>query len=630
MRKKEKMFKLNFKKVITFVFALLLLIHPMNIHADDGGYTIVNYDVSANYRTNNTIDVKEVIDVNFNSYRHGIYRNIPRSMYINQDEKYKIHVKNINVSNDNFEVGSEDGNEVIQIGDANSTIIGPHTYTISYTLVIPEDYHSDFDFMYYSVLGASWQTSIDHFSFDIQFEKALNEKEMCSLKIYSGSLGNRKNDLNVDIHRTKNSVSGQAYNIGANQAITLFGKLDANYFVGAQKITTWPTYLFLGLAIVFGLYSLFRAFYLKKSHITPIVSFYPPNDMDPAYVGTIVDESADTEDLMALIPYWASLGYLRIEETKEDLVLHKIKDLNSDAKKYQSMIFQGLFKKEEDVKLSKLSKKFAKTMEDAQAVLNAEFTKDKKLSSMDHGFVTCILSVVCMLVCVLLNSKYSLLDMLILTILMAFTFLILFFLCFRKQTTSVFSNHKLSIIKNILSIALICILAFFAWYWTQSITAILNFPYMMIGILFTTLPILWSWRFSVMSSYFKEVAPELLGFKDFIEKAELDQLEKLSLENPEYYYDVIPYAMVFGLSEMWTKKFSSIALMQPDWYVSYYDDPYTSYFYYRMLTRRMYDPIHENIMNYQTEQMKSTADGLGSSFGGFSGGGAGGGGGGSW
>ena len=49
-----------------------------------------------------------------------------------------------------------------------------------------------------------------------------------------------------------------------------------------------------------------------------------------------------------------------------------------------------------------------------------------------------------------------------------------------------------------------------------------------------------------------------------------------------------------------------------------------------MLTRSMYEPIHQNLLDYQTEQMKSTADSMGSSFGGFSGGGAGGGGGGSW
>lgn len=630
MHKKEKMLKFNFKKVFACLFALVLCMNCMVVHADDGGYTITDYDVQATYKKNNTIDVKEVIHVNFSNDRHGIYRNIPLSMYINADEKYKLAVKNISVLNDEYEIDKEDGNQVIQIGDPDSTLIGPHTYTIRYTLVIPEDYHSDFDFLYYSVLGSNWQTSIQHFSFDIQFEKALTQKEMTHLQIYSGSLGNQSNDLQVETHLSQNQITGQAYNIGPNQAITIYGKLDANYFEGAKKVSAWPTYIFLGLAILFGLYSLFRAFYLKKSHITPVITFYPPKGMDPAYVGCIVDESADTEDLMALIPYWASLGYLRIEETQDDLVLHKIKDLESSAKKYQTMIFNALFKKKEDVKLSKLSKNFGKTMEKAQEALHDEFTKDKKLSTIDHGFVTCIVSIVCIVLCIFFNSKYSVLDTLIVTILSAFTFVMLYLLSFKKETSNLFSKNKLTILRFGLDIALLCILIFFVYRKSQSITSILNFETLFIGILCTGLPILLSSRFSVMSSYFKEVAPELLGFKDFIEKAELDQLEKLSLENPEYYYDVIPYAMVFGLSDTWTQKFSTLSIVKPDWYDPYDSDPYTSYFYYQMLTRRMYEPIHQNIMDYQTAQMKSTADSLGSSFGGFSGGGAGGGGGGSW
>lgn len=141
--------------------------------------------------------MKEVIDVNFSSYRHGIYRNIPETMYINRDEKYKLKIQDINVLNDEYEVDSDSGNRVIQIGSADYTIIGPHTYTLTYTIVIPEDYHSDLDFIYYSVLGNNWDTTISHFSFDIQFEKALTENEMSNIEVFSGSLGNQSNDLNV-------------------------------------------------------------------------------------------------------------------------------------------------------------------------------------------------------------------------------------------------------------------------------------------------------------------------------------------------------------------------------------------------------------------------------------------------
>ena len=89
------MFKLNFKKVLAFLFAFILCFGCIDIYADDGGYTIDDYKVSAIYHSNNTIDVKEVIDVNFSSYRHGIYRNIPETMYINRDEKYKLKIQDI-------------------------------------------------------------------------------------------------------------------------------------------------------------------------------------------------------------------------------------------------------------------------------------------------------------------------------------------------------------------------------------------------------------------------------------------------------------------------------------------------------------------------------------------------------
>lgn len=626
---KEKMCKLNFKSFFALLLALFLCLPCMNVYADERGYTIDNYAVHATYHTNNTISVKEVIDVNFNSYRHGIYRNIPKTLYINRDEKYKIQIQNIQVSKDPFEVDSEDGNQVIQIGDSDETIIGPHTYMISYNLVIPEDYHSNYDFMYYSVLGSNWDTTIDHFTFDIQFDKSLTKKEMSNLKVYSGNLGNRNNVLDVQTSLTQKNIKGQADHLEPNQAITIFTKLRKNYFVDAKKPVVWPCYVCLGLAILFGVYSLIRALCLKKTHITPIVSFYPPKDLDPAMVGTIVDESVDTEDLMALIPYWASLGYLRIEEKKEDLILHKVKDLPS-SQKHQSLIFNGLFEKSDSIYLSELSLNFAKRMEEAKEALHSYFKGNKKLSSIDHGFVTSILSLICMLLCVLCNTKYSLLDTLFIFILSLIIFGLMFILSFSRQASKTFTKQKISGLKFGLSIALVLVLTYFVYQKSRSILSILSFPWILGGILCTALPILCSSRFSIASNYFKSVAGELLGFKDFIEKAELDQLQKLSLENPEYYYDVIPYAMVFGLSDVWTKKFTNIPLARPDWYDTYDSDPYTSYFYYRMLTRGMYEPIHENLLEYQTQQLQSTADSLGSSFGGFSGGGAGGGGGGSW
>ena len=104
--------------------------------------------------------------------------------------------------------------------------------------------------MYYSILGSNWNTSIQHFQFHVNFEKALTEKEVNQFHVFSGNLGQTNNALNVQYNLTKDSLSGQADNIGPNQAITLYGRLRKNYFVGAKQPNTLPTWICSVLAAI--------------------------------------------------------------------------------------------------------------------------------------------------------------------------------------------------------------------------------------------------------------------------------------------------------------------------------------------------------------------------------------------
>ena len=121
-----------------------------------------------------------------------------------------------------------------------------------------------------------------------------------------------------------------------------------------------------------------------------------------------------------------------------------------------------------------------------------------------------------------------------------------------------------------------------------------------------------------------------MGFKDFIQKAEVDQLEKLSAENPSYFYDVIPYAMVFGLAKTWAKKFTNIQIPQPDWYVANDYTFWNTMYFYSMMNHGIQTPVDNAVRSYNAAQAAQQAGSGSGSFGGFSGGGAGGGGGGAW
>ena len=126
------------------------------------------------------------------------------------------------------------------------------------------------------------------------------------------------------------------------------------------------------------------------------------------------------------------------------------------------------------------------------------------------------------------------------------------------------------------------------------------------------------------TAYKLEMSGRLLGLRTFIEKAELDRLERLVEENPSYFYRVLPFAYVFGLTDTWAKKFETLAVPEPEWWYGGYYDTYMPMYMVHSMTRCMDDAMGEVYKNMSTTQ------GTSSSGGGFSGGGFGGGGGGSW
>ena len=61
----------------------------------------------------------------------------------------------------------------------------------------------------------------------------------------------------------------------------------------------------------------------------------------------------------------------------------------------------------------------------------------------------------------------------------------------------------------------------------------------------------------------QETYGKMVGFKNFLEKAEVPQMEMLLEENPDYYLDVLPYCMIMGLSKKLDKK--TEFLNAPEW-----------------------------------------------------------------
>jgi uncharacterized membrane protein YgcG len=140
---------------------------------------------------------------------------------------------------------------------------------------------------------------------------------------------------------------------------------------------------------------------------------------------------------------------------------------------------------------------------------------------------------------------------------------------------------------------------------------------------------------SKRNDYGIKMYSKIKGFKRFLETAEKDKLEELVNQDPEYFYNILPYTYVLNVSNKWIKKFESIAMQPPSWYdnsTSFDMDSFGTFMHSTMSSAQKVMSSSPKSKSYggSSSGGSSGSSGGGSSGGGSSGGGSGGGGGGSW
>ena len=123
------------------------------------------------------------------------------------------------------------------------------------------------------------------------------------------------------------------------------------------------------------------------------------------------------------------------------------------------------------------------------------------------------------------------------------------------------------------------------------------------------------------TTYGKKMLTKIKGFKNYLETVEKDKLETLVMQDSEYFYNILPYAYVLGVSDIWINKFETISLEPPSWLDNSTTFDISSFDTFMNTT---IDYIQTSISSSPTDSSND------SSGGGSSGDGSGGGGGSSW
>lgn len=620
------------------VLCILVTFFPASALAVDGDLETTEYNVLVNLKDDKSAVITEEIEVNFISYMHGILRYIPyrgtTTEQVNGETvvtKYRNRISDIFVSGYEYQTYSESGFEVIQIGNPDQTIQGTYAYQFSYTYEMAADSHDDFDTLYLNVIPTKWDSDIASATVTINMPKPFDAQK---IEVFSGGgeAGNTTTTVDgntIIINSTKQLAVGEG--------ITIRVVLPEDYFSGELSYA-WIYYFIYGILILgILLLGFFWFRYGRDPKHVQTVEFEPPEGITPAELGYIIDGVSDKNDLVSLIIYFAHKGYLTIspvDENDKDFILTKLTDLPESSKTYEHTFFNGLFENSLSgtVRLTELGEAFYPSFSAAKSQLQEEFIQNKEnrifaLSSIAArfgAFAIIMLSIAGVFAMIgFLTGSFEVGIFSLATLIPLFMSYLIS--CseydkkyIRKKTTRTITM----IVSTILLIAGVGTAFGIVYYYSDHIFA---------AVLVSALAVAGYPATRYMKRRTKKGAAllgKILGFKEFIRVAEVDRIKKLVEQNPAYFYDVLPYAYVLGLSKKWAKKFENIALEPPTWYTgTYVNRPFTTLVLLGSLdnaTRVM----AENIV------IPSSSGGSGGSFsgggGGFSGGGMGGGGGGGW
>jgi len=611
-----------------------------------------SYDVNISVNEDNTYDITEKIGAFFNVPKHGIIRNIPlqnKVVRLDGTTSYnRAKVSGISVDSA-YTASVSGGNEVLKIGDAGTTLTGAKNYRISYNYNLGKDTGKGYDELYFNIIGDNWDTAVGNVTFSITMPKEFDQSKLGFSRGMAGSA-----DSSGIAYKVNGNVITGSYDgvLNPGEALTVRLELPDGYFKNASSNLDLLMILSFILPLLFMLLSVFMWFkYGKDKPVVETVEFYPPEGFNSAEVGFLYKGRADSNDVISLLIYLANKGYIKITEIEEHSMfvkksafkLTKLKDYEGDDEN-ERMFLTGLFSMTKQFSFADLagllkSKKLQQpedsyesrnevTSEDLYNSfyitlnriiqnLNTKENREKifEKASMGKGIIVVAMIVaVYVLITVKPVLEYGGASLLFFALVFpGIGFTVLFGMVFGKTKIPV----KI--------FGLVWGLGFGGIPWaTLVLPALLADPLYLaaylIGLACVFIMVMMFILMKKRTDYGNEMLGKIKGFRTFLEAAEKPKLEELVLQDPAYFYNILPYTYVLGVSDKWIKKFEVIALQAPDWYAGN-----------TAFNMVAFGAFMDSTMSTAASAMSSSPSGSGgSSGGGSAGGGSGGGGGSSW
>lgn len=650
------------KKLIAFLFLIFFslgfaqeAVGAVAVGEEQSGFVsgpekILSFHADIDVDKNSGLSITEKIKVHSlgENIKRGIFRSLPLVRNLNdrtQKVKYNIvSVKKDGVDED-FHEEIEDGYLKVYVGNKDVILSpGDYNYEIKYTTEKQIGFFEKYDELYWNVNGNEWSFPVDSISATVNLPQGAG---IIQNSCYKGAYGSTSQGCIAKV-LSEHSIEWSAKDLGPGEGLTIAVGFKKGIMVPPPPPTFLEKFgiLIAGIIIFLGLllyyYSTWKKYGVDPETPTVYPQFNSPDDLSPASLGYIHNESFKNKYLTAALVNLAIKGYVQIVEDEDPgifglfkskkFTVKKLRNPDQNLPKEEINLMNNLFSKSivDSIKFDgQYDSKIEQAVRSFQATL--KFQHDKMLNEGNNS-KKLILPILVILGVYFLGLFISFtifpefekvfLGIFILAILtVAFVVAIILFKFFPGL-------FKIFLVFPVIAFAVLGMLIYKGSDFT--IDNNFNICYIFIVLGFMSLVI---YQFLIKRPSEEKLRKKSLidGFKMYMGAAENQQLQFHNPPEmtPQSFEKLLPFAMVLGVDEIWGKKFDDLLKKmsyeyQSNWYVG------SSMNHYAM-TSVLNSSLTNSIQSSATQPSSSgSSSGSGSGGGGFSGGGGGGGGGGGW
>lgn len=557
------------KYIYSAIFAIIIVVFSISIYdpvfADavkESAVEILSYNLDAVVHKDHTYTVSEKVKINVQGQLNEYRISIPKGKYKIEDIKVKGSTYNVQSNGFDYEVVIKSPEDLGR---------GEHTLNLSYTIRAYADNNKKSDLFYMSVLPTTFSTTIKDLNITVLFPKDFVWDDM---QYFAGQYGVQDVSNKISVKANGDEINLTGTNIPENFGIILKAKLPENYWKG-ELDNGWMSKLTFGLSAIAALILLVLwlsggrdpRFELKRE-------IFHKGGMPPAEANYLINGNISVHDVVAMILYLGTKGYLKIvEHEPKKYQLFRLTDPSGEpryVRNFYNSLFDNVYP-QRAIDMNVFIRKINILRKNLSDSVRSAYSGKDMLSITGKSKVYRIIGVILMAT---LNALIIVISALGKYVQINYT-----------HTFAVFALTAGAIILIILGLDNV-----YRPNWLVNIFMLAAGVIIFIGITmhvgynfnrtFFSIPVMITYfavsAFSVLMIYImkaravgnaKAVA-HVLSLRHFISHAKESELKEISKVEDDYFFDTVPYAYAFSLLDKWGIKFKDREMVEPLWFYS--------------------------------------------------------------